>query len=154
MWRYATPRYYIQLIVADAIACVAFVLLRRFLPHKITFVRAVALFMMNLLGCITIRLFYQLAYQKRTSTSNIEKIALLLIHYLTGTSFKDETVERNRIKVAIVGAGSVGAMLADELLLNPKATYEPVCFVDIDKGKELSINYPEIFMQAKAIAIA
>ena len=135
IWRYASPRDYIQLIVADAIACLAFVLLRRFLPHKITFVRAVALFMMNLLGCITIRLFYQLAYQKRTSTSNIEKIALLLIHYLTGTSFKDETVERNRIKVAIVGAGSVGAMLADELLLNPKATYEPVCFVDIDKGK-------------------
>lgn len=135
IWRYATPRDYIQLIVADAIACLAFVLLRRFLPHKITFVRAVALFMMNLLGCITIRLFYQLAYQKRTSKGRLERAALFLIRVLTGTSFKDETVERNRIKVAIVGAGSVGAMLADELLLNPKATYEPVCFVDIDKGK-------------------
>ena len=39
------------------------------------------------------------------------------------------------IKIAIVGAGSVGAMLADELIQNPRATYEPVCFVDVDEGK-------------------
>lgn len=135
IWRYASPKEYIQLIVADAIACLAFLILRDFFPHKITFVRAVALFMMNLLGCIVLRLFYQLAYQKRTSNSWLEKTALALILGLTGTSFGDETVERNRIKVAIIGAGSVGAMLADELLLNSKATYEPVCFVDIDKGK-------------------
>lgn len=29
----------------------------------------------------------------------------------------------------------VSALLADELIQNPKAIYEPVCFVDIDKEK-------------------
>ena len=50
-------------------------------------------------------------------------------------TFADEKPANNRIKVAIVGAGSVGVLLADELIQNPKATYEPVCFVDIDKEK-------------------
>ena len=135
IWRYAGPKEYIRMIIADALACLVFVGICTFLPHKITFVRAVALLMMNLLGCITIRLFYQLIYQKRTSSNKLEKAALKLLYLLTGTTFGDETPVRNRIKVAIVGAGSVGAMLADELIQNPKAVYEPVCFVDIDKGK-------------------
>ena len=61
---------------------------------------------------------------------------LFFLKMLTGTSFAAEKEpEKNRIKIAIIGAGSVGAMLADELQQNPNATYEPVCFVDIDKGK-------------------
>lgn len=135
IWRYAGPKEYIRLLLSDGIACVAFVVARGFLPHKITFVRAVSLIMMNLLWCIAVRLVYQLIYQKRSSNNIVEKIALGLLRGLTGSAFADEKSERNRIKVAIVGAGSVGAMLADELIQNPKATYEPVCFIDIDKEK-------------------
>lgn len=135
IWRYAGPIEYIRLLVSDAIACVAFIIARTFLPHRITFVRAVALIMMDLLWCIAIRLIYQLVYQKRTSNNWMEKTALSLLRGLTGITFADEKLERNRIKVAIIGAGSVGALLADELIQNPKATYEPVCFVDIDKEK-------------------
>ena len=65
----------------------------------------------------------------------MERAALAVLRGLTGSTFADEKPERNRIKVAIIGAGSVGVMLADELIQNPKATYEPVCFVDIDKEK-------------------
>lgn len=135
IWRYAGPVEYIRLLVSDAIACIAFVILRSFLPHKVTFVRAVALIMMNLLSCIAIRLIYQLTYQKRASTYWLERTALYLLKAFTGTSFADEKRERNRIKIAIIGAGSVGTMLADELLQNPNAPYQPVCFVDIDKEK-------------------
>ncbi len=135
IWRYAGPKEYIRMIIADGIACLAFVVIRMLLPHRITFVRTVALVMMSLLGCIAIRLFYQLIYQKRTSNSLFEKVSLKLLNVLTGTAFSDEAPVRNRIRVAIIGAGSVGTMLADELIQNPKAVYEPVCFVDIDKGK-------------------
>lgn len=135
IWRYAGPKEYIRLLGSDALACIAFILARTFLPYRITFVRAVALIMMNLLWCIAMRLIYQLIYQRRTSDNWFEKIALKFLRGLTGTTFGDEKLERNRIKVAIIGAGSIGAMLADELIQNPKATYEPVCFVDIDKEK-------------------
>ena len=135
IWRYAGPQEYIRLISSDAVACILFLLARVFFPQRITFVRSVSLIMLDLLGCIAFRLMYQMVYQKRTSDSWIEKTALKLLKGLTGTAFADEVPERNKIKIAIIGAGSIGAMLADELIHNPKSTYEPVCFVDIDTGK-------------------
>ena len=135
IWRYAGSKEHIRLLISDAIACIVFVVARTFCPHRITFIRAVSLITMDLLWCIAMRLIYQLIYQKRTSTNWAERVALNVLRGLTGTTFSDEKPGRNRIKVAIIGAGSVGAMLADELIQKPKATYEPVCFVDIDKEK-------------------
>ncbi len=137
IWRYAGAKEYIRLLAADAAAAAAFILLRFFFPRTITFVRAVSLFTLNLLACIAIRLLYQWVYQNRTSGGRIERAALKLLRGLTGAVFADEQAAPGnpRVKIAIIGAGSVGAMLADELLQNPKATYEPVCFVDIDREK-------------------
>ena len=123
------------MLVSDAIACIGFVIIRTIFPHRISAVRAVSLIMMNLLWCIAVRLIYQLIYQKRTSDNWMEKTALRMLHRVTGATFADEKPERNRIRIAIIGAGSIGAMLADELIQNPKAAYVPVCFVDIDKEK-------------------
>ena len=136
IWRYAGPMEYMRLVVADAIACVAFLLIRFFIPHGITAMRTLSLFTVTLLSSIVIRYAYQWIYQHRSSTGPLERIALRLLKRVTGVSFAGETPRNDhRIKVAIVGAGSVGAMLAEELLNNPKASYEPVCFVEIDKGK-------------------
>jgi len=137
IWRYAGAAEYIRLLIADGAACLLFVLLRSFFSRTgtITFVRALSLFAINLLGCIAIRLVYQEVYQQRSSHSRLERMWLRLLKGLTGVTFADEVAAGNRIKVAIVGAGSVGAMLADELKQNPRATYQPVCFVDIDQGK-------------------
>lgn len=135
IWRYAGPSEYMSLLIADAIATTVFLLLRVVLDQTITFVRATSLFTLNLLGCIMIRLVYQWIYQHRNGSSRLERFGLRLLKLLTGYAFVDEKVVSNRIRIAIIGAGSVGAMLADELLRNPKAIYEPVCFVDVDKGK-------------------
>ncbi len=135
IWRYAGPQEYIRMIFAEGVACLLFLTVRAVLPHRITFVRSVAMFMMDLLCCISIRHFYQLIYQKRISKSNWERVALKLLRITTGANFSNEAPGKNRIRIAIVGAGSIGAMLADELIQNPKAIYLPVCFVDIDKGK-------------------
>ena len=135
IWRYAGQADYISLIIADGIATVIFTLVRGFIPNTVTFVRGLSLFTINLLGCIVIRMIYQWIYQGRARDSRLEKFALRFLKLTTGTSFADEKKSSNRIKIAIIGAGSVGAMLADELKQNPRATYEPVCFVDVDAGK-------------------
>ena len=138
IWRYAGPKEYIRLIAADAAAGIVYVLLRVALDYRVTFMRAAALFTINLLACMTVRQIYQWIYQNRHSDSRLERAALKGLKILTGIGFsddKEEAPKNNRIKIAIIGAGSVGAMLADELIQNPKATYEPVCFVDIDREK-------------------
>ena len=135
IWRYAGPMEYISLIAADCIAIGVFLLLREFVPNSITFVRAVTLMILPLLGCLMIRMAYQWIYQRRGKSTKAEKTLLRLLGRLTGVSFADEKTCTHRIRVAIVGAGSVGTMLADELIRNPKASYDPVCFVDVDTQK-------------------
>ena len=138
IWRYAGPKEYIRLIMADAAAAGAYILMRVALDFHVTFVRAAALFTINLLAGMMIRHIYQWAYQNRRSDSWPARAALRMLKALTGVGFGDEPEEGkndNRIKIAIIGAGSVGAMLADELIQNPKAAYQPVCFVDIDREK-------------------
>jgi FlaA1/EpsC-like NDP-sugar epimerase len=41
----------------------------------------------------------------------------------------------NKINVAIVGAGSVGTLLAEELVANSRSRYKPYCFIDHDENK-------------------
>jgi FlaA1/EpsC-like NDP-sugar epimerase len=43
--------------------------------------------------------------------------------------------KNDKTNVAIIGAGQVGVMLANELRMNSKSKYNPYCFVDIDKEK-------------------
>ena len=51
IWRYAGSSDYLWLVVADFIGGVFFMLLREFIsPVKITFVRAISLVLLNLLG--------------------------------------------------------------------------------------------------------
>ena len=138
IWRYAGPMDYLWLVVADFFGGAAFVLLRALLPiQRITFVRAVSVICLNLLGAICMRLVYQFAYQNRNRDSKVQRVILRGLHWMTGVDFAAEKAlpENRKIRVAIIGAGSVGAMLADELLNNPKALYKPVCFVDVSREK-------------------
>ena len=136
IWRYAGPMTYMRLLLSDTIACFIFLLLRHTMPKSLSIIRAISIYTINLLLCISIRLVYQWVYQNRSGKNIVIKTLIFLLKILTGISFPTEPVKKsNRIKIAIIGAGSVGAMLADELLQNPKANYEPVCFVDIDREK-------------------
>ena len=134
VWRYAGPGEYMRLIFSDALASVTFLLIRYMFPRTLTFVRGASLFMLTLLGSITMRLGYQWLYQRRNSGNQLIRKLLRIVIVLGGLNVADERKTSRRIRVAIVGAGSVGAALADELLHNPKALYVPTCFVDIDKG--------------------
>lgn len=138
IWRYAGSSDYLWLVVADFIGGMFFMLLREFItPVKITFVRAISLVLLNLLGAICMRLIYQFAYQNRNQSARTQRAVLRFFQFVSGVEFAQEeaTPENRKIRIAIIGAGSVGAMLADELLNNPKAVYKPVCFVDVNKEK-------------------
>lgn len=138
IWRYAGSADYLWMVIADFIGGLIFILLREFIAStKVTFVRAVSVVLLNLLGAICMRLTYQFAYQNRNQTSKGQRFVLSILQAITGVKFaQDEALPENRkIRIAIIGAGSVGAMLADELLNNPKAVYKPVCFVDANKEK-------------------
>ena len=137
IWRYAGAMEYIKLILADAMAGTVFLISRSLLPRTASFARIMSLICVNLLAAIMMRLIYQYVYQLRSSRGRIEKIALAVLRGLTGTAFNQETAVNpdHRIKIAIIGAGSVGVLLAEELLKNPKAVYQPVCFVDVDREK-------------------
>ena len=138
IWRYAGSSDYLWLVIADFLGGLFFVLLRQFIaPMKITFVRAVSVICLNLLGAICMRLTYQFAYQNRNQESKVQRTVLKMLQAITGVGFTQEeaTPENRKIRIAIIGAGSVGAMLADELLNNPKAKYKPVCFEDVNKEK-------------------
>ena len=43
--------------------------------------------------------------------------------------------EREKINIAIIGAGQIGACLANELLSNPQSLYEPLFFIDNNPEK-------------------
>lgn len=137
IWRYASASDYLTLVISDTIGGVVFILARYSVPVMITFVRAVSVICLNLLGAICMRLLYQVIYLERNSDSRMEGLFVHVVNLLTGAHItKDQVVSESRkIKIAIVGAGSVGAMLAEDLLGNPKAVYQPVCFVDVNKEK-------------------
>ncbi len=136
IWRYASPSDYLWFCLADGSACLEAVILTRFLrPHTLPFICVVMIHVSTLICSMAIRLLYQTVYQKRASERKLEKALLRLLHVVTGVTFSDEKVEGNQIRIAIIGAGSVGVSLAEELMQNPRATYKPVCFVDVDTQK-------------------
>ena len=134
IWRYAGPTEYIRLMLSDGIACLAFLLLRGMFPHTVTVIRGFAIFALDLLICLIMRMGYQWVYSHRTGTKPLDRFAQRCLHVLTGFNATNEPKKQaNPIRVAIIGAGNVGANLAMELRSN--TVYQPVCFVDIDETK-------------------
>ncbi len=120
VWRYPNVRAYLVMVVADACSgalafLLSYALFRLNVPHFFnefwsTFC-AVVLFA---LSTLIMRFAYQLIHQH-------------------GNLYTRSAV-RNKIGIAIVGAGQIGCHLADELRTTP-SHYYPVCFIDRDSGK-------------------
>ncbi len=122
VWRYADARIYVKLVCTDLAGSVVFILLGRLVPRvNMGFAYSAILAMLVLGLTLCSRFFYQYLYAFRAKLADAKSIL----------KNKDFHVER----VAIVGAGNVGAALANTLLRNPKAHYAPICFVDTDPDK-------------------
>lgn len=135
MWRYGGIHCYIWLLFTDSIAFVDYLCLELLLPvQKITLARMLSLASMNLLGTLALRLLYRYAYKCGNQKTVGGKILSILLRLFSGIEAGNEK-EVQKIKVAIIGAGRVGASLAEELLNNEETAYIPRCFIDINKEK-------------------
>ena len=144
IWRYGGTAAYIRLIAADLVAgWLYFGINRLLLVEKITFIRLLSIVALDLLSAIAIRLVYQFLYQYASGQSKFWGIMRGAVRVFTGVKIEPvykrytnaDGVPERRIKIAIVGAGRVGTMLAEELLRNPQAAYLPCCFIDTDAEK-------------------
>ena len=160
--RYGGSRMYIRMILADVCAGLIYYWIQLIIPEhaaRINFLHVVCIVAFDLLGAVAARLAYQYIFEYGSRRLWNYPVFRGLVKVLTGLYIEDPehrleegvtklspaekqnkvgpdlAVNTNRRKLAIVGAGRIGAMLAKELLTNQHSEYTPVCFIDKDSGK-------------------
>jgi FlaA1/EpsC-like NDP-sugar epimerase len=113
LWRYAEAREYLLLSVSMSMSFVLYVLASSLLPiFRISRLFALSVTALGLLAMLSIRFVYR-QYRQRVIKTNSENV----------------------VRLAIVGAGSAGVTLLEEILRKPDSNYLPVCFFDDDPLK-------------------
>ncbi len=121
VWRYTNTNAYLKMIIADGAGCITAVLIMRVLAFfDISIYNGVwiplSIASLTALLTLTSRHCYRWLY-KHLNRNNAT------------------TTDLHKIPVAIVGAGQIGALLAEELKCNPRSNYKPIFFIDTDKEK-------------------
>ena len=144
VWRYGSASAYIRMLTADAAAGIIYFVIQSFLTGvRIEFIRVFAVVALNLLLSICIRMLYQHIYEYANRNSGLNGPFWRMVEIFSGLKIVGEKAvsapvsanDKTKIKIAIVGAGHVGATLAEELSRNPNLSYLPCCFIDIDRSK-------------------
>lgn len=135
--RYGGVHVYMRLFATDLIAlCFYWPIKYGLNLEHMTSQRWLIIMLLNLLGAVGMRLMYRYCYRfgvRRTKKG--EFLRWLLLLFAGDNVIKERRNETKRIRIAILGAGRLGAVLADELLSNDSAAYVPVCFLDQDPSK-------------------
>lgn len=135
IWRYGGIQGYIRMIVSDGIAFILLYIVQMGLPiQQMSFVRTLSLVCVNLLGSITIRMIYRYCYLYSDNVTKKGKFLAKLLYRFSSIE-TDTNKEVQKIKIAIIGAGRVGASFAEDLLNDENAVYTPRCFIDTNKEK-------------------
>ena len=121
VWRYPNVRTNLLVVLSDAVfGCLALII-TGLSPHiDIGYRYAYGIVCLTTLLTLLTRFAYQLYHQWQNAK-------------VIGAG--EQIPHMNKIGVAIVGAGQVGASLADQLQHNAAANYYPVCFIDRDASK-------------------
>ena len=135
VWRYGGIQCYIRLLITDGFAFFLYFILSVILNiSDITVARMLSLVCMNLLGCLAIRMIYRYAFKCGNKQTAAGRFLCALLKLFAGIEV-DEVSDTSKIKVAVIGAGSVGVSLAEELNNNSAANYIVRCFIDLDREK-------------------
>ena len=135
IWRYGGIQGYIRMIVSDGVAFILLYVVQMAMPiQRMSFARTLSLVCVNLLGAITIRMIYRYCYLYSDNVTKKGKFLAKLLYRFSSIE-TDTNKEVQKIKIAIVGAGRVGASFAEDLLNDENAVYTPRCFIDINKEK-------------------
>ena len=142
IWRYPNVRSYLAVVISDVVGGIVSGLVVIFLiPTSIRGNIALSeiIFVVAAFDLVTLtnRFCYQLYRLHRSSKKK---------------PYDFHHDHMNKIGVAIVGAGQIGIRLADELTLNPRSHYKPVCFIDNDPAKiGARIQGLEVFEQNEKV---
>lgn len=118
IWRYAGAGTFFRLVIADLSAFVVFLGIREIFPYiNIGYASTALMSALSCLACLSMRFVYQLLYARNNKLT------------------EKKSNRHNLINIAIIGAGNIGASLANALERNPNSHYKPYCFVDTDKYK-------------------
>ena len=118
VWRYANSTNYIKIVLADIIGGAVF--------SVIFMIGAFKEYSIGLWHSISLVLIFDLA-------TLISRFAYQMLYRYIKTN--DAECDSEKINVAIVGAGQVGTLLADELKYNVRSKYKPIFFIDKDENK-------------------
>ncbi len=159
IWRYGGTVAHLRMILADVIGGLAFIALVAFTPFTgIRIILAACIICMNLLADITMRMVYYVVYRLASGQGRWARICARILHFAAGVRVRPDTHESlekssTKLPAAIVGAGRVGVMMAQELNANPNSGYKPVCFIENDYMKVgRSINDIPIIYESEDIA--
>ena len=119
VWRYADSLVFFQIVAADFAGGFCGLIFTRIFGIALGAWMSMAMVCMSTVATLLSRFVYQMKY-RHSRDVGVEK-------------------QNNKIGVAIVGAGQVGVLLAEELMYNHASHYRPVCFIDKDKEKVGSI---------------
>ncbi len=114
VWRYTSTEAYFALLMADIVATVVLAAFVKIFNDSLTLGFFISIAALNALAAIFSRCCYRLIYKKH----NKKDINRLI-----------------RKNICIIGAGQLGAYLANDLKNNPNSRYNPVCFIDYDRSK-------------------
>ena len=138
VWRYGGIQSYIRLLIVDGIAFGLMSLTKLLVPilNSIDETRLLSVSCMTLLGALAIRMLYHYAYKYRNDDSVLGKFLRLSLYVFAHLrTAEEDTHKQNKIKVAIIGAGTLSISLAEDLVANPSSPYEPCCFIDVNHQK-------------------
>ena len=140
IWRFCGIQCYIRLLLTDTVAFAIFVALEYLLPYisdfkRLSFVRMIAIMSINMILSLSIRMMYRYCFKCGNEVTPRGKFLRLLLKIFAGGVEVKKNDESQKIKVAIVGAGTSGVSLAEELLTNTNSAYTPRCFFDENKAK-------------------
>ena len=117
VWRYATSRAFLSMVIADVIGGLLAVGIFELINVNRSLLYSLCQVFIVCASFDIITLCLRFAYQ--SFFGGICRVAR----------------DNNKIGVAIVGAGKTGVFLAQELMASRHAHYMPVCFVDVDAEK-------------------
>lgn len=138
IWRYGGIECYIKLLIADVSAYIIYGVFNVFFAgrEQISWEKLIAFCCVNTLASLTMRMVYRYAYKSGSRDDIVGKgLRFLLNLFAFGRVMTEADPDSQKIRVAIIGAGSVGVNLMEEIKNNPTSNYVVRCFVDKDLEK-------------------
>ena len=117
IWRYAGARHYFTIVASDFVGGCLALAISYWIHLYIGVWRSISVVTLFCLGTLIVRFLYQWRYQRISARR------------------ANSDQDRHKIGVAIVGAGQVGSLLAEELTYHAHSHYKPICFIDNNPDK-------------------